>query len=305
VALRHVTDIPLPPHRGAGGFDHAAVHAASQRIYVAHTANDAVDVIDGARATYLSSVDGLRAVAGALVAGDLVFTSNRGEDTVAIFPAAGDERPEKVPVGHRPNGLAYDPARHTLLAANVGDPARGGSFTLSIVDTRALKRVAEVPVRGRTRWTVFDPATDAFYVNIADPAEIVVVEAGQPDRVACTFAVPAIGPHGLDLAPGDRLLCACDGKTLVALDRRSGAVVGTTELAGAPDVIFVNERRRCVYVAIADPGVTEVFDTDTLRRTQSIPTERGAHTLAFDAARDLVYAFLPKSHRARVHRDAD
>ena len=39
----HVT---LPEHKGNGGFDHAAVHAASGQVYVAHTANDAVDVID-------------------------------------------------------------------------------------------------------------------------------------------------------------------------------------------------------------------------------------------------------------------
>jgi DNA-binding beta-propeller fold protein YncE len=303
VALRHVTDISLPAHRGAGAFDHAAVHGEHERIYVAHTANDAVDVIDGARAAYLSSVSGLRAVAGALVAGDLVFTSNRGEDTVAIFPVAGHEPVEKVAVGHRPNGLAYDPARHRLLAANVGDPARPGSFTLSIVDTRALKRIVEIAVRGRTRWTVFDPATDAFYVNVADPAEIVVVEAARPEGVARTFAVPATGPHGLDLAPGNRLLCACDDRALVAFDRHSGAVLGTTDLAGAPDVIFVNERLRRVYVAVGDPGLIEVFDTDSLRRTESVSTERGAHTLAFDAARDLIYAFLPESHRATVYED--
>jgi DNA-binding beta-propeller fold protein YncE len=307
VPLRHVADVALPPHRGAGGFDHAAVHAGLHRIYVAHTANDAVDVIDGARRAYLHSVPGLPAVAGALVAeaDDLVFTSNRGDDTIGIFPAAGEEPAARVPVGHRPNGLAYDPGRRLLLVANVGDPARPGSFTLSVVDTRALKMVAEVPVAGRTRWAVFDAATDAFYVNIADPAEIVVLEAGRPERVARTFSVPAPGPHGLDLAPGERLFCACDGRALVVLDRRSGRVLGSAELGGAPDVIFVNARRRRVYVAIGDPGVIEVFDTDAVRRVQEVPTERGAHTLAFDAARDLVYAFLPESHRAAVYRDED
>jgi hypothetical protein len=44
--LSQVGAIALPPHRGKGGFDHAAVHAASGHVYVAHTANDAVDVID-------------------------------------------------------------------------------------------------------------------------------------------------------------------------------------------------------------------------------------------------------------------
>jgi hypothetical protein len=48
-------------------------------------------------------------------------------------------------------------------------------------------------------------------VNIADPAEIVVVDARQPQSVARIFAIPSVGPHGLDLDPDShRLFCACD-----------------------------------------------------------------------------------------------
>jgi hypothetical protein len=32
-------------------------------------------------------------------------------------------------------------------------------------------------------------------------------------------------------------------------------------------------------------------------------TEQGAHTIAFDAARNKVYAFLPQTHRAAVYVD--
>ena len=60
-----------------------------RRLYIAHTANDAVDVIDLDNGRYLTSIGGLKGVAGALVDEDsgTVFTSNRGEDTVGIFPA--------------------------------------------------------------------------------------------------------------------------------------------------------------------------------------------------------------------------
>ena len=49
MALRLLGHIELPPNRSAGGFDHADVHQATDRLYVAHTSNDAVDVIDTAR----------------------------------------------------------------------------------------------------------------------------------------------------------------------------------------------------------------------------------------------------------------
>ncbi len=87
MSLEHVGFVELPPHVNDGGFDHAAVHEASGRIYVAHTANDAIDVIDIDAQKYVGSVPGLTAVAGALVSesSSLVFTSNRGENTVGIF----------------------------------------------------------------------------------------------------------------------------------------------------------------------------------------------------------------------------
>src|SRR5262249_10463197 len=98
--------IDLPANAGAGGFDHAAVHRGRDQLYVAHTANDAVDVIDTKTRRCLRSVAGLKGVAGALVdeRHDLVFTSNRGENTVGIFSPDHEDRVAKIAVGVRPNG---------------------------------------------------------------------------------------------------------------------------------------------------------------------------------------------------------
>jgi DNA-binding beta-propeller fold protein YncE len=305
MTLRHLGFIDLPAHVKAGGFDHAAVRPPTGQIYVAHTANDAVDVIDIQKERYLFSIGGLTGVAGALVAEpDLVFTSNRAENTVGVFTAGERPRVEKIGVGIHPNGLAYDPARARLLAAHVGDPARPGSYTVSIIDVPARKRVADVAVAGRTRWTVYDPLADAFHVNIADPPQIVVLGPGDPVRIRRVVAIPHAGPHGLDIdVTRRRLFCACDAGVLLALDADSGQVLATDTIAGVPDVVFFNAALGRLYVAIGDPGLIEVFDTTPLRRRETVATEPGAHTLSFDAMRNVVCAFLPASHRAAVYRD--
>jgi DNA-binding beta-propeller fold protein YncE len=113
-----------------------------------------------------------------------------------------------------------------------------------------------------------------------------------------------IGPNGLDFDPEHRrLFCACDAKQLVILKADSGEVLKQLELSGSPDVIFFNPVLRHLYVAIGDPGVVEVFDTDVMERLETVRTEPGAHTLGFDADRNKVYAFLPKTHRAAVYVD--
>ena len=297
--------VPLPVHTGSGGFDHAAVHAATGHVFVAHTANDAVDVFDPASAKYLHSVPGLAAVAGALVSDEsqLVFTSNRGENTIGVFAPDANPKVTKIAVGVRPNGLAYDAKRRLVLAANVGDPAVPGSHTLSMVDLDAGAMRASIEVPGRTRWTVFDPAAEAFYVNIMHPSQIVVVDARAPDRIARTMPIPADGAHGLDFDPATRrLFCACDAGVLVTLDAGTGKVLNESRLSGVPDVVWFNPKRRQLYVAVGDPGVVDVFDTTTMKTLGAVATEKGAHTTAFPPAGDALIAFLPASHRAALYR---
>ena len=306
MVLHPVGKIELPEHVGQGGFDHAAIHAATGKLFVAHTINNSLDVIDITKDRYLHSIPDLSGVAGALVddSKNLVFTSNRNENTVSIFHAISENNLGKIPVGVRPNGLTYDPKRQHLLAANVGDPEISGSYTVSVIDTESLRMTASIPMPGRTRWAVFDQQADAFYINIMDPAQIVVVDAKSLDRIARVIRVPAAGPHGLDLDNDRHLLyCACDAKKLVQLDPQTGQALTLIDLNGTPDVIFFNPMLKHLYAAIGDPGVIDVVDTQSMQIIKTISTEKGAHTIAFNAANNKIYVFAPQSHSALVFVD--
>jgi hypothetical protein len=307
MALRLLGHIELPPNRGKGGFDHADVHLPSDRLYVAHTSNDAVDVIDMAVDRYIESIAGLTGVAGALVSEErnLVFTSNRGENTVSIFAPGAERDARKISVGVKPNGLAFEPVRDILIAANVGDASIPNSPSVSVVDVARRERIAEICVPGRTRWVIYDATQETFFVNIAAPALIIAIDARDPRRISRKFEIPAEGPHGLELdVDTARLLCACDAGVLVAVDAISGRVQGTVALSGSPDVVFLNSHFGRLYAAIGDPGVVDVIDIRAMRRHEVVPTEAGAHTLAIDRKRNKLYAFLPQTRRAAVYVDS-
>src|SRR5436309_13217727 len=138
MSLRLLGHIELPAHSRKGGFDHAAVHYEFSRLYVAHTSNDDVDVVDSASDRFLRSIHGLKGVAGVVVSDEkgLLFTANRGENTISILSVAREHEMVRLYAGVRPNGLAFDPSRGLLLVANGGAAATGKSSNASIVAVR-------------------------------------------------------------------------------------------------------------------------------------------------------------------------
>ena len=92
----------------------------------------------------------------------------------------------KISVGVKPNGLAFDPVRSTLIVANFGDPRFRVALHLwyPVVDIMRRERIAEVKVPGRTRWTIYDAAHEMFFVNIASPARIVAIDARDQTNIS-------------------------------------------------------------------------------------------------------------------------
>ena len=291
-------NIPIPPGREPG-FDHADVYRPGSRLYVAHTGADRIDVIDCATNTFLRSLPDVPGVAGILVDSehDLLFSSDRGCARVSIYRCSDESLLGRVQVGHRPNGLAYDPIRRRLFVFNVGDPP-GANCTVSVVAVDEPRVIATIALPGRPRWAIYDSATDRVYANVQKPAQIVVLDAAEP-RIVQAFDVPAAGPHGLSIRE-ERLFCAADGGALVVLNRDTGEVLGSATLPGEPDVIMHDLALHRLYVAIGSPGVVSVIDDRSLDVLETVATGPGAHTTGWDPDRRALYAFLPSSTSAAV-----
>jgi DNA-binding beta-propeller fold protein YncE len=300
VSLVRVGFIPIPAG-AAEGFDHADVYSRGRRMYVAHTGADRVDILDCAQRTFLRSLEGLPGVAGVLIDEDhdLLFTSDRASARVSVFRCSDERLRGHVDVGPHPNGLAYDRRRLHLYSFNLGEPI-GEHCSASVIDLGSLEVMGEVPLPGRTRWALYDPDRDLVYVNIRHPAQIAVIDAR---RIALddAFAVPCEGPHGLWLDAG-RLFCACDGGELIVLDDNRN-IIASLPLPGTPDVVMLDPKVERVYVAVGDPGVVCSFDTRRLEQIETVETELGAHTAAWDPVDRSLYVFCPQTSGAIIYAE--
>lgn len=307
MTLRRVGFTAVPP--GAKpGFDHADTYLdpAGSRLYVAHTGADRVDVLDCRTGRYLRAISDLPGVAGVLVdtARDLLFTSDRAAARVSIFRASDERLLGRVGVGPRPNALAHDPERGLVFSFDLGEPA-GTNCTASVVSVAERRLTATVPLPGRPRWAVFDQDTQAVYVNIADPAQIAVI-----DTAALTLReripVPAAGPHGLAIVRErgrTSLWCAADAGALVVIDRDSRAVLATLPLPGTPDVIMYDRDVRRLYVAVGTPGTVSVFDIERRAELETVVTEEGARTIGWDPASRRLFVFQPKTCGVAIYAE--
>src|SRR5262245_53265743 len=299
MALKKVGFIPIPPGKQPG-FDHADVYRrGTARLYVAHTGADRIEVIDCVSNIYLHSLPQVPGVAGVLIYSeqDFLFSSDRGCARASIYRCSDETLLGRVPVGDRPNGLAYDPVRHHLFVFNIGDPP-GENCTISVVAADEMRVIATIPLPGRPRWAMYDPATEQVYANIQKPAEIIVLSAADL-QITRAFEVPVTGPHGLASA-GERLLCAADGEALIALHRDTGVLLGRAALPGEPDVIMHDPELARLYVAIGSPGVISVIDERRFETVEVVPSESGAHTIGWNPDTRTLYAFLPRSGGAAV-----
>ena len=297
MTLAQVGSVGLPPH-GNSDFDHGDVHLASGRVFVAHTAQGTVEVIDGEALVHTATIPGSPGASGVLCAQDegLVFAAARAGGKVLVIDAASLAAVTEIATGPRPNGLAWNQRAGTLLVADVEDfHAR-----LHRMDGGVA---GDVVLPGRPRWCVHDAQADRFLVNVRDPACVAVL-AGDPPRLVQQWSVSSAGPHGLDVdVDSGRAFVACDGGAVATLDLSTGREVERVAIAGSPDAIWFNSERRLLYVAIGRPGLVDVIDTSGMRRCQQITTEEGAHTTAFDRVRQRLAIFLPRTCRAVIYQE--
>ncbi len=90
----------------------------------------------------------------------------------------------------------------------------------------------------------------------------------------------------------------------MTLDISNGLELAQVPISGTPDAIWHNHRTARLYVAIQDPGVIDVVNTETMTVEEQIFTELGTHTSAFDPRRQRLYVFLP-SCRVAMYEESE
>jgi YVTN family beta-propeller protein len=268
-------------------FDHGAFDPITNRVFIAHTGSNTLEVIDHKTGTHLKTLPDFTEAAGVVVVRETVLVTNRGAAELAVVDASSLEVNARIPVGPRPNGVAIAPEKNLAIVACIGNDTVPS--TLECIDLETLEHHT-LALPGRPRWCVIDENETRVFLAVREPSMVLV--ANLPDLSDVQhWSLPSFGAHGIDIDhAGKRLFVACDAGELIAVSSDDGSILGRWSLPGGPDATFFNPDRGSVHVAVGNPGVIVTINPDTNARS-SISTEPGAGTTAL-VRPDRLYVFL-------------
>ncbi|MGI8433035.1 MAG: YncE family protein [Chthoniobacterales bacterium] len=182
--------------------------------------------------------------------------------------------------------MAYDGKRGELYVFN----HKGNSAT--VIDAKGARVVATIPLGGSPEFGVADEAARRIYVNIEDKSEVAVIDAAKHQVVAHWPLAPGKEASGIAFDPKHRrLFSTCHNKMMTMLDTESGKVVATVPIGEHVDGCAFDATTQLAFASCGE-GLTTIAKEeapDKLAVVQTLPTERGARTIALDPGTHRIY----------------
>jgi YVTN family beta-propeller protein len=270
---------------GQGGWDYLLSDDAAHRLYITH--NSRVEVVDTATGKPVGAITGLKSTHGVALNtdGKTGYISDGAGNAIVVFNRADLSVQATVPAGTNPDGIAFEPSTKTVWAFN------GRSNNISILDTASNTIVATVPLPGKPEFPQADGQGSVF-VNIEDKNEIMKLDAAGRKAVATWPLTGCESPSGMAIDRAKhRLFSVCDGGKMAVVDYDSGKVLGLAAIGDSPDAAGFDPKHGLAFSSNGGDGTLTVVNSEKpgFPVLQTVTTEKGARTMAFDVSTGRVY----------------
>lgn len=284
--LKLVQTVPL--QGPVGGLDHLAVDAGGQRLFVANTVNNSLDIVDLKSGKLVRQIPGQVKVSGVAYAPDLdmIYVGNGagvcngidGKDYKAVFSA-------KAP---KADNVAYHSGTRAVYVAH--------GNTISAFDGKTGEVKATVELPGATKGFRIDQQAGKLFVNLK-PSQVAVIDLAKHQLIATYPLKLADGASPLAYDAKDGLLFVGCRKPprVVVMDAKSGKELTSVEIPGNIDDIHLDAERGRLYASCGD-GAMVVIEKKGEKYVvvAKIETPQCAKTSAFSSTTGRLYLAVPR-----------
>lgn len=270
---------------GATRWDYADVDPVRHRLFLSR--GDHVQVLALPGGAVVGEIANTAGVHGVAFAQDLKlgFTSNGRANSVTVFDLDTLQPRQEIKVsGVNPDTILYDQRSHKLYTFN------GKSADVSVIDAVSLKPVATIKLAGRPEFAATDNA-GRIYLNLEDKSELDVIDVAS-DKVVAQWPLQGCEePTGLALDTANaRVFSVCQNRIMAVTDARTGRRVADVAIGGRPDAALYDAAGKTVFSSNGEGNLSVIRQVDADHYVPvTVPTEKGARTMAFDPAGGRVY----------------
>src|SRR5271163_5363017 len=292
-----VLETKIPLGDVSGRIDHLGIDLKRQRLFVAELGNNSLGVVDLAAGKVLRTITGFSEPQGVgyVPFADSVYVANGGSGSVRVLRGADLAPVGRIELGNDADNVRVDAQRHHVLVGY-------GTGALAVIDPATRTKAADIALKGHPESFQIGETVTQVFVNVPDAHEIAVVDlAASGSQSLPAGSARSNFPMAIDRDLHRVLLVFRSPPTLMALSSQDGHIVAKTATCGDADDVFVDDKRRRVYVSCGE-GVVDVFTAEAAgyRRLARVPTVSGARTSLFVPERDRLYVAV----RARLSEPA-
>ncbi len=269
---------------GTGGWDYLTADPGAHRLYVTH--GPRVEVLDSTTGKLVGAIIGLKGTHGVALdpEGRFGYISDGGANAVVVFDRQTLTTVASIPAGTNPDGIAYEPVTKTVWAFN------GRSKNVTVIDTASRSVVATIALPGKPEFPQADGKGHVFD-NIEDKNSIVQLDAASKTLTATWPLNSCDSPSGMAIDPAHhRLFSVCDGGKMAVVDSENGKQLASPAIGDGPDAAGYDAKSHLAFSSNGGGGTLSVIDaTHDYKTVESLPTQKGARTMAYDPQTDKVY----------------
>jgi DNA-binding beta-propeller fold protein YncE len=274
--LRLESKIPLG--NVSGRIDHMAVDLARRRVFVAELGANSVGIVDLDGRRVLHAITGLKEPQGVafVPSVDTLYVANGGDGSVRLYRGPDYVAAGQIGLGDDADNIRVDRDANRMFVGY-------GSGGLAVIDLAESKKVADIPLEVHPEGFQLDPDGSRIFVNLPRARAIAVIDRGSGKQV---------GKWRMDLGRDNfpmafdqaarQVIVAFRNPAKLGVFSSEGALIASPDICGDADDVFVDQKRRRVYVSCGE-GALDVLDAErnAYQRIARIPTLAGARTSLF------------------------
>jgi DNA-binding beta-propeller fold protein YncE len=281
---------------GEGGTDYLNVDTKTGRVFISRSTH--VMVVDGATGKVLGDIMDTPRIHGIAFANGMGFTTNAGDSTVTMFDLASLAVHKKIHAGiDGLDGIMYDAGSDRILTINHSHVAGKPAGTAVVIDAKSGDVVKTINLSGAAPEGGASDGKGRIFINIEDGNAIDVIDT-KTWTLATTWKIdPCEEPTGIayDKA-SNRIFSGCSNKS-VAVNAATGKVVAELANGDGVDALGWDAAQKMIYIPAGQSGNVTIYHQDAADKytlVATVPTMRGAKTIAVDESTHRAYVFTPE-----------